>query len=244
MKTLIISDLHANIEAVSALPTDFDQLYVLGDLVNYGPNPREVIEFVRKNATLVVRGNHDHAIGFDADPMCSLPYKAMAAEMAGVTRNLLSENDRAFLRGLPLFIATDSQRCYLQLCHATPSDPLFAYCPPDNNAGWERECHAVRPGYLLVGHTHLQFKHEIYGRIVVNPGSVGQPKSSAPKACFAVLENGEVTLQTVPYDFETTADKIRRLDLSPAVQANLIHVLRTGSPLEKPSLVRAAAGLA
>ncbi len=228
MKILIISDLHANLEAVSVLAADYDQLWVLGDLVNYGPNPREVIQFVRENATLVVRGNHDHAIGFDADPRCSLPYQAMADEMGRVTQNLISEEERAFLRALPLSISTESHGHRFYLCHATPSDPLFAYCPPES-PGWEREVHAVAPGYLLAGHTHLQFEREIYGRKIVNPGSVGQPKSGAPQAAFAIWEDGRVTLHSRPYDFEKTAEKIRRLDIPQAVAKNLVEVLQKGT---------------
>lgn len=229
MRTLIISDLHGNIEAVSALPTDFDQLFVLGDLVNYGPNPREVIEFVRQNATIVIRGNHDNAVGFDADPRCSEQYRQMAAEMAGFTRSVLSDRDVAFLRDLPLCVTTTTQDQYIQMCHATPTDPLFAYCPPENNSGWASEAHAVRPGLLLVGHTHLQFKLEMYGRTIVNPGSLGQPKSGAPRAAFAVLEGGRLSLDSVAYDFEKTIGKIKRLPINAKVQAKLAQVLRTGT---------------
>jgi predicted phosphodiesterase len=57
VRVLIISDLHANLEAFRAMPSDFDQLWVLGDLVNYGPNPAEVIDFAREKAAVVVRGN-------------------------------------------------------------------------------------------------------------------------------------------------------------------------------------------
>ena len=229
MKTLIVSDLHGNLEATSALPTDFDQLFVLGDLVNYGPNPREVIAFVRENATIVIRGNHDHGIGFDTDPRCSGPYREMAAEMGRFTRSVVSDRDAAFLRGLPLLVTTITQEQYVQMCHATPTDPLFAYCPPDDKPGWEREAHAVRPGFLLVGHTHLQFEQEVYGRIIVNPGSVGQPKSGAPAASFALLQDGRLSLHSVPYDYEKTIEKINRLDIGPAVQRKLAQVLRTGT---------------
>ena len=78
MRVLIVSDLHANLEAVSALPSAYDQLWVLGDLVNYGPDPATVIRFVRDRAAIVVRGNHDHSIGFDEDPQCSQRFRAMA----------------------------------------------------------------------------------------------------------------------------------------------------------------------
>ena len=138
MKILIVADLHANIEAVSALPTDYDELFVLGDLVNYGPNPLEVIQYVRENATLVVRGDHDHAIGFETSSRCSPVFQTMAFEMGRVTQALLSDSDRAFLRSLPLTITTENHGHYFKLCHATPTHPLFAYCAP-NADEWKQE---------------------------------------------------------------------------------------------------------
>jgi protein phosphatase len=229
MKILIISDLHGNAEALSVLPQDYDQLWVLGDLVNYGPNPREVIDFVRRRATLVVSGNHDHAIAFDADPRCSRPYRAMAAEMAQFTQSVITEEEKPYLRQLPLCITSkiNGSDCYL--CHATPTDPLFAYCPPES-VGWEKEIHSVSPGYLLVGHTHLQFQREIDGRTILNPGSVGQPKTGAPQACFAVCSGAKVEFDAVPYPYEQTIEKIRGLGLTRGTEEGLVATLKSGSP--------------
>ena len=64
MKLVIISDIHGNYDAWSALPEEYDELWVLGDLVNYGPQPKEVFEEVTQKASLIVRGNHDHAVDF------------------------------------------------------------------------------------------------------------------------------------------------------------------------------------
>jgi predicted phosphodiesterase len=68
MKIVIISDIHANSEALGVLPREYDELWILGDLVNYGPNPLEAVEFARAKASLVVRGNHDHSAGFWRGP--------------------------------------------------------------------------------------------------------------------------------------------------------------------------------
>src|SRR5215467_7532384 len=147
MKILIVSDLHGNAESIAALPSDYDRLWVLGDLVNYGPHPKESIEFVRENADLIVRGNHDHAIGFATDPRCSGPYREMAAEMGRLTQALISEEDRSFLRTLPLSVTTEIRGQRFHLCHAAPSDPLFAYRPPESEE-WEQE---VQGGKLGIG---------------------------------------------------------------------------------------------
>lgn len=235
MRILIVSDLHGNAEAISVLPRDYDQLWVLGDLVNYGPNPCEVIDFVRRHATYVVRGNHDHAIGFDTDPHCPEPYKAMAAEMGGITERLLSEEDKQYLRMLPLSISAELHGSRFYLCHAAPTDPLFAYRPPESNE-WEQEVHAILTGFLLVGHTHLQFRRDVLGRVIVNPGSVGQPKTGAPQACFAIWEDGSVEFHSLPYLYKDTIEKIRHLRLSHQVEENLITVLETGAPSQSKGL--------
>ena len=68
MRILIISDIHGNFDALAALQETYDELWVLGDLVNYGPDPAAVIDFVRSKAAVVVCGNHDYSIGFNQDP--------------------------------------------------------------------------------------------------------------------------------------------------------------------------------
>jgi protein phosphatase len=78
VKVVIISDLHANLEALETLPEGCSELWVLGDLVNFGPNPAEVVELVRRNVVVVVRGNHDQAAGFDQDPRCIARYQRIA----------------------------------------------------------------------------------------------------------------------------------------------------------------------
>ena len=196
--------------------------------MNYGPNPREVIEFVRTRADVVVRGNHDHAMGFDTDPRCSGPYKAMAAEVGRFTQSVLTAEDKDYLQCLPLSSAQEVDGSHFYLCHATPRDPLFAYCPPESEE-WKTEIKAVPSGYLLVGHTHLQFRIDADGHQVVNPGSVGQAKIGSPVACFAVYEDGQISLRTVPYDHEKTIQKIRTLSLSQDVERGLVEVLQTGS---------------
>src|SRR5467141_1203249 len=101
MRILIISDLHANAEALLALPQDYDELWVLGDLVNYGPNPVETIDFVRSRASMIVRGNHDHSVGFGVDCGCSPRFRTMAEATRCYTASLLSDADKQFLRDLP-----------------------------------------------------------------------------------------------------------------------------------------------
>jgi protein phosphatase len=229
VKILIISDVHGNAEALNALHESYDELWVLGDLVTYGPEPAEIIRQLRQGASLIVRGNHDHAVGYDVDPRCSPPFRAMAEATRQHAMKTLSDDDKRFLRDLPLTTSVERDRHRFFLCHATPSDPLFAYCPPDSTA-WSQECASVEADIILVGHTHLPFTKTVDGRTVVNPGSLGQPKDGGPEASYAVWQDGRVTLRKVRYPVEHTVAKINELLLPPGMAAALGQLLQTGSP--------------
>ena len=128
MKIVIVSDIHANLAALQALPErDFDQLWCVGDVVDYGPRPHEAVQWVKRNAAIAVRGNHDHAAGFSVDPQCSLPFKRLAAETLRYTQEVCTKDDLKFLRNLPIHceIVLSSTRFYV--LHACPSDPLFGW---------------------------------------------------------------------------------------------------------------------
>jgi hypothetical protein len=131
MKIAIIADILRNLEALRGLPENFDELWVLGDLVNYGRNRGEVVDFVQANASVVFRGNHDHAFGFDEDPQGSSQFREMAQAMQEYTNSVLSESQRQFLRNLPLLTDRELRGVKIPMCHAVPSEPLFTYCPPD-----------------------------------------------------------------------------------------------------------------
>ncbi len=234
MRVLIVSDLHANLEAIGALPCDFDRLWVLGDLVNYGPNPAEAVDFVREKAAMVVRGNHDHSVGFDEDPRCSARFRAMAEETGRYTRSVLDEGRRRYLRNLPLTATAAAEETRFSRCHAAPSDPLFEYRREDSPLWLADE---VAPGVdmELVGHTHIPFLRSLETRLLLNPGSVGQPKHGRAEARYAIWQDGRVTLGAAPYDVERTVAKLRRLSLSAGVFKDLAFVLRNGSVPSPPA---------
>jgi protein phosphatase len=227
MKLLILSDLHGNYDALSALEEDWDQLWVLGDLVNYGPQPCEVVDWVRSRAAIVVRGNHDHAVGFGVDPRCAPRYSLMAETTRQVTDSVLTPEQKAYLKSLPLSVTVESAGVRFYLCHAMPSDPLFGYCPLDSER-WVAEVEKAGADVVLTGHTHVPFVRTIGGRVLANPGSLGQPKSGHAQACYAVWCDGSLELRSVSYPVEATIEKLRRLPLPSQVQTDLAVVLRTG----------------
>jgi protein phosphatase len=232
MRICIISDLHSNLEALSALPRDYDELWVLGDLVNYGPNPAEVIDFVRSHASVVIRGNHDHSVGFGAECGCSPRFRVMAEATRDYTRSVLSNRDKEFLRDLPACACRQVDGVVFFLCHATPADTLYEYRPPDSPL-WRREEEA-NSGFdvILAGHTHLQFSRDFGSRKVINPGSLGQSKAGDPRARYAVWQDGKIELRALEYPFDETIEKISALQLPAEIKLDLATVLRTGRTLK------------
>jgi putative phosphoesterase len=226
-KIVIVSDIHGNYEALRALPEDYDELWVLGDLVNYGPQPAEVIELVREKASLVVRGNHDDAVAFDRDPRCSTAFRQAAAETAEYTKSVLNTEQKRYLGELPLFIKVQRSQKTFYLCHAVPSYPLYAYCTTASKA-WPKELEEAGTDFLFVGHTHAQFLLRVGERLILNPGSIGQPKSGSPSATYAVWENGSLLLRSYWYPVEKTVERMRSMPIGTEVQAFLMHVLETG----------------
>jgi protein phosphatase len=228
MKIVIISDIHGNFDALCFLSErHYDELWVLGDLVNYGPQPVEVVDFVRSRATLVLSGNHDHAVGFSQDPQCSPPFREMAAETQKLSESFLDADAKDYLRRLPVSVRVTRNDMAFYLCHAIPSDPLYGYCEAGSGR-WIQEAGKVESDFLFAGHTHVPFVREIGNCTVANPGNLGQPKTVGSRVSYAVCQDGIVTLHTYAYPVDQTVRKIRALPIPVNVQSDLIAVLETG----------------
>jgi protein phosphatase len=227
MKIAIISDIHANYEALRLFPETYDELWVLGDLVNFGPRPSEVVEWVQTHAHCVVRGNHDHAVGYGADPRCIPAYQAMAAETSEYGSSNLTEDQKQYLRLLPLTVERTICGTRFHLCHATPSDPLFGYLERDA-VGWTREVESTFSDVVAVGHTHIPSVRSFHLERLVNPGSLGSLGVSAPEASYAVWEDGHLRLKRYSYPMQTTVTEIRAMPVSASVQDQLIELITTG----------------
>ncbi len=227
MKVVIISDIHGNFDALCALQASHDELWVLGDLVNYGPDPAPVIDYVKSKAAVIVRGNHDHSIGFREDPRCSPRFRAMAEATRRFTDSVLSFSDKHFLRNLPVQAELRRGKTRFYLCHAIPSDPLFGYCEAGSGR-WLEEVERVSADVVLVGHTHVPALRNIGKTLVVNPGSLGQPKTGSAEARYAVWEDGRIELKSYPYELESAVAKVQALPIDVALRDELSAILRTG----------------
>jgi protein phosphatase len=228
VKIAIVSDIHGNYDAWRCLPEEYDELWVLGDLVNYGPQPSEVVSEVMERAAFVVQGNHDHAVGHEDDSLWTPRYRMIAEATRQFTSSVLTDAHKKYLRELTSHVRAErgGQRFYLT--HALPTNPLYGRCSPDGEQ-WKDEIEIACTDILLVGHTHVPFIRQLGEKVVLNPGSIGQPRAGSPAASYAVWQDGEFELKTCEYPVEATVRKLEARALPGVVKSELIHILRTGA---------------
>ena len=230
MLRAIISDIHGNLEALEAVLADIDsreisEIYCLGDIIGYGPNPRECIDLVRKRCQKSLLGNHDQAALFDPEG-----FNAGAERAIFWTRRMLETGDASknqdrwdFLGELPRMIREDK----LLFVHGSARNPLNEYVFPEdiyNQRKMERIFGLVDQ-YCFQGHTqspgvftesmNVLAPDEIdyvypFGqeKFLVNVGSVGQPRDADNRSSYVIIDDEKVSFCRVEYDFNTTAEKI------------------------------------
>ena len=231
MKLALISDIHSNIESLEAVLADIrDQgiaeVYCLGDLVGYGPNPREVVDEIMK-CQVCLLGNHDQGALFDPEGFNSGAERAIfwtRSQLEGGSGapavrqrrwDFLGELPRSLIEGNLLFV------------HGSARNPLNEYVFPEDiyNKRKLEKIFALIPRYAFQGHTHVPgvfsesfsfFSPEELGneyrldqqKAMINIGSVGQPRDGDPRACYVVLEDDLVQFRRVEYPVEETISKI------------------------------------
>jgi diadenosine tetraphosphatase ApaH/serine/threonine PP2A family protein phosphatase len=237
---LILSDIHANWEALEAVLADaagqYERILCLGDLVGYGAEPNRIVDWARGEGSFTaVRGNHDRAsAGLDDLE----DYNAAARASAIWTRRSLTQANRLFLEKLPRGpLRVEDAGAPFDLAHGSPLDE-------DNYLIQLADVQHLRP-YLetpltFIGHTHVQGGFvlspegvqrilppgvlELAGDVyLINPGSVGQPRDGDPRASYALYwpEDRVVEYRRVEYDIAGAAAKIRRAGLPDALAARL-----------------------
>lgn len=233
MRILVISDLHANWPALQAvLDTEaYDKAIVVGDLVSYGPHPGEVVDWVSRHATPAVEGNHDDALACGSDCRCAPSSKPLATATREIHRRLLTPEQIRYLEDLPQTATLDAAGSRLFVVHASPRNHLYRYTltPSAPEEHLRRQVSGVRADYVLLGHTHLPMVRSVGRKVVINPGSVGQPRDGDPRASYAVIEDGVVALKRIPYDVERTVEGLRQMPLAPAIRDRLTSLLRKGT---------------
>jgi predicted phosphodiesterase len=243
MRIAVLSDIHSNLPALDAVRADLsgvDEVWVLGDIVGYGPQPNEVIVALQEMGARSVLGNHDGAAIGGVDPAYFNPDARAAIEWTAKT---IDDNARAYLATLPE-VRRDGN---LTAVHGSPRDPIWEYITSRGIAAANLEHFDTR--LCFFGHTHIPVIYRIAdgdveahpglpgevvrldgARALLNPGSVGQPRDGLPDAAYAVLETGEgteldaMTFHRVRYDIDRTQSLMREQGLP----ARLVERLRYG----------------
>ncbi|MCC9609527.1 metallophosphatase family protein [Blastopirellula sp. JC732] len=244
MKRAIVSDIHGNLEALTAVMTDIasigvTQIYCLGDIIGYGPNPRECVDAARR-FDFCILGNHDQAALFDPEGFSQGAERAIfwtreQLETGGDTDPEVAKRWK-FLCELP---RTRIEGDWMYV-HGSARNPLNEYVFPEDvyNSRKLERIFSIIPKYCLQGHTHVpgvfaddftfvasaDLENSRYRlgqrKLMVNVGSVGQPRDGDPRSSYVVLHDDEVEFRRVPYDFHVTAAKIRGIDSLDNTQAD------------------------
>ncbi len=245
MRALIVSDVHSNQEALEGVLEaagnhgGFDQVWSLGDIVGYGPNPHECIDLLRSHNTISVAGNHDLAAVGKIDPEGLFNAHALAA-IRWTTLNI-SYEDYSYLLGLPNRLEVDD----FTLVHGSPKEPYWLeYVITSEIATASFELFETQR--CLVGHSHKSFICRPKGdsatfdefpvdqsiplgneRMIINPGAVGQPRDRDPKASYVIYDSdaGTVTHHRSEYDVELTQAKMEENKLPPELSMRLAYGL-------------------
>lgn len=202
MRIGVLSDVHANLPALEAVLDDLpdvDGLVNAGDVVGYNPWPRECLEAVRERDAVSVMGNHDRAVASDS----SFRFNQMAAAGVRHAREELTNDQLAWLADLP-----DERWCFedhVRIVHGHPDDPDRYTYPEDFSPALLDDADV-----LVLGHTHVQHAERYPDGIVLNPGSVGQPRDRDPRAAYAILDLDELAVECrrVEYDVERVVEAV------------------------------------
>src|SRR4029078_10013682 len=239
MRLAVLSDIHANLAALEAVRDDMpevDEVWALGDIVGYGPQPNEVIATLQEMGARSVMGNHDGAAIGQVDVSWFNPDAARAIDWTG---QVIDDNARAYLATLPE-VRRDGE---LTAVDCSPRDPTWEYITGPDVASANLASFDTR--ICLHGHTHVPIVFhagegavEIVsatpgtpvtiraGRLLLTPGSVGQPRDGDPASSYAVIdtEAGSAEFHRVSYDIDRTQRLMRDVDLP----VRLVERLRYG----------------
>jgi diadenosine tetraphosphatase ApaH/serine/threonine PP2A family protein phosphatase len=252
----IISDIHSNIEALSAVIDDIQSrniktIYCLGDILGYGPNPKECLDLVIDKSELCVMGNHDYAVIYEPTNF------NLGAEQAAYwcREQLGNEPDKAVAAKRWKFLVTrpmrerfrqkiESSKATFDLVHASPRRPINEYIFPDDIFGSPTKITSLFESVehiCFIGHTHLPgvflgdpdfytpdelggyYPIEPDEKAVINVGSVGQPRDRDPRASYAYVDGNEVHFVRVEYDIDAVAKKIYEIEMLDNFEADRLR---------------------
>jgi len=213
VRIAVLSDVHSNLEALEAVLNHIrlqriKTIWVAGDIIGYCANPNEVLQLLRKEKSVMIAGDHDRQVL----TLNELKWFNEYAQKALIyTNKVLTGENKAFLKTLKETHeeVIDSRRIFM--VHGSPNGPLKDYVyatVPD--ADLLALLNKSKADILIMGHTHQPFVRRVRGNLVVNPGSVGQPRDNSPTSEYCILDPMymQATIQRVKYDISSAAKKI------------------------------------
>ncbi|HXJ12635.1 MAG TPA: metallophosphoesterase family protein [Candidatus Limnocylindrales bacterium] len=235
MRLLVLTDIHANLSALeaslSAVEGSWQRLVCLGDVVGYGPDPNEVTSRIRELGAVTIRGNHDKAV---AELMPTDDFNPVAKAAVNWTRSQLSNENLGWLAGLPQgplesegvvlvhgafqdedeYVFTPSQALE-GLLDSTSQVTFFGHTHHQGGFSYEDPELEVLALHPRSNESHCALRLEDAKRYLLNPGSIGQPRDTDPRAGFAIadLENRTVEFWRVPYDIGAVQKRMREAKL-------------------------------
>ncbi len=241
MRILVISDIHANLAAFETVLEDangeWDYVWCLGDVVGYGPDPNECCDLLKSMSHLCIAGNHDWAALGRLDIRT---FNVDARRAVDWTQNTLTEENIAYLSALPTTFVLGNYT----LAHGSPREPVWEYILDPLIAALNFP--HFETDYCFVGHTHTPVTYRLLNeegetdvvspsyavpqalnghRLIINPGSIGQPRDNNPNASYGILHVEETIFEyrRIPYPVEATQDKMRQLDMPERLIKRLEH---------------------
>jgi predicted phosphodiesterase len=243
MRYAILADIHSNLTAFEAVLEDMDrrgkadELWCVGDIVGYGPDPHQCLELLRQHNHLCVAGNHDWAAIGKVDISLFNPVAAAACHW---TARQLNPDEVHYLANLPQVFQRDD----FTIVHGSPREPVWEYLLSSDDARGNLNYFPSR--FCLVGHSHVPLLFEYLaesdvclserlppevllgvrkGRLIINPGGVGQPRDSDPRASYAIYDSEDRAIYhyRVPYDIAATQERMEKCGLPRPLAARLSY---------------------
>jgi putative phosphoesterase len=227
MRILVVSDIHGNWPALAAIHEPHDVCLCLGDLVDYGPDPALCVRWAMEHAHFAIRGNHDHGVAQGVPVAGENGYRYLTRVSRPLMWDALGPDERRYLLQLPVTRRITLGGKRFLMVHATPRDPLDEYLMQDPKP-WAKRVHNVEADIVCVGHSHIQFNLTAEGVVVINPGSVGQPRDGDPRAAYAIIDDNKIELKRVEYPVEETIARIEASPLPERAKLILKQSLRLG----------------
>lgn len=212
MKLALLGDIHGNADALAAVldgvrREHVKQLLLTGDFVGYYYHPDKVLRALEGWAFHAVRGNHEDMLFLaQSNESFATQYRARYGSGVHIALNCLSEKEMDILRDLPVSRVLTLDGKQVLLGHGAPWDTDFYIYPNASDEIWQRLA-SYGCDYVVLGHTHHRYSKRLGNTMIINPGSVGQPRDRQPGAAWALLdtEADTVTFFTEEYAFESLA---------------------------------------